>query len=248
MDFPKLITDPYDRKARLYPALLLFLPAIVTVVMYLQTVLPLFQQLLPIIVSCGVIFLLTHLVRDKGKQKEAKLFEKWDGMPSVVIFRHCDSRIDAITKARYHNRLSTMCQTVSPTIENEQTDKKGTDIIYTAWSNYLRGQTRDKSKFNLLFQENINYGFRRNIFGVRRLGIIVSFLCVLANIGWGYTTYKSGVSLIINQFISIGTSGILLMCWVFVFSTEWVRVPANAYAERLTEAIDVLFEKHFDEV
>jgi len=38
----------------------------------------------------------------------------------------------------------------------------------------LLTQTRDKRTYSLLFEWNISYGFRRNMFGLRRFGILVS--------------------------------------------------------------------------
>jgi hypothetical protein len=239
MDFFKIITDPYDRKARLLPALLLVIPFIAILIAYLQTILPFLQLLIPIAASCGILFLLTHLVRDKGKAKEDELFKLWKGMPSVAIFRHCDSKLDAITKKRYHKRLSNICETSSVTVEEEEANKESADGVYQAWSQYLRGQTRDKGKFHLLFQENINYGFRRNMFGVRCIGIVISLVCIFLSAVWLYRAYINNVFMMIPCIVLV-ISIAFLMFWKSVVTSDWVRIPADAYAERLAEAVDLL--------
>jgi hypothetical protein len=240
MDITKCVLDPYDRKARLYPALLLIFPGIITTIVYLQIFLSLLQLLVPIMISCGIPFLLTQFVRDKGKKEEAQLYKRWNGMPSVVIFRYCDNRLDIVTKIRYHEKLSNICHTSLVSNEEEQSNKNEADATYTAWSSYLRGVTRNKTKYHLLFQENINYGFRRNAFGIRHFGIIISFTCFFLNILWLGSSYIKGFPFTIGQFISVGVSILLLLCWQFVFTENWVRVPADAYAERLVEAVDSL--------
>ena len=56
------------------------------------------------------------------------------------------------------------------------------DEIYRSWSNYLRTNVRDIEKYNLLFAELINYGFRRNVYGMKyfySLGGILS-LCLFS--------------------------------------------------------------------
>jgi hypothetical protein len=240
MDITKRVLDPYDRKARLYPALLLILPGIITIIVYLQTFLSLLQLFVPIMISCGIPFLLTQFVRDKGKKKEAQLYKKWNGMPSVAIFRYCDNRLDMVTKVRYHEKLSNICQTSLVSNEEEQANKNEADAIYAAWSIYLRSITRNKAKYHLLFQENINYGFRRNVFGIRHFGIIIGFASFFLNILWLGSFYVNGFSFTIGQFISVGISILFLLCWQFVFTEDWVRIPAEAYAERLVEVVHSL--------
>jgi hypothetical protein len=241
MDILKLFTDPYDRKARLYPALLLFFPAILTALVLSQPMLPFLQQLILIIASCGFLFLLTQFVRDSGKKREIELFEEWGGIPSVTIFRYRDNKLDSITKARYHLRLSAMCQTSLPTLEDEQSNQSMADAIYTTWSNYLRAQTRDNVKFHLLFRENINYGFRRNVWGIRYYGIMLNIVCLVINIILCVCINHTNCELLFYRSISTFFSLFFLTMWIKFFTKNWVRVPADAYAARLAETVDVLF-------
>src|SRR5437016_4780635 len=99
-------------------------------------------------VGCGGSFLLTQLARDAGKSREKALFKKWGGLPSIAIFRHRDTRLDPITKERYQKRLTELVKEArAPTIQQEQVDPAGADAVYSAWSNYLRVNTRDTKKF-----------------------------------------------------------------------------------------------------
>jgi hypothetical protein len=36
---------------------------------------------------------------------------------------------------------------------------------------------------------------------------------------------------------------VFLVLWIFRFTPDWVRIPADAYAERLAEAVDGLHGK-----
>ena len=94
MNLEILIMDEYERKARLYPALLLIAPIIGTVFALLSIKMAISVT---IFVSSGGAYLLTQLARDKGKEKEPKLFNEWGGMPSIAIFRHTDNQLDKIT-------------------------------------------------------------------------------------------------------------------------------------------------------
>ncbi len=225
-----LVKDSYDRKARLYPALLVIVPLALTV-----------GSGGAALASCGGVFLMTQLARDAGKRREAALFESWDGVPSVAILRHRDQRIDAITKGRYHKKLAALVKgTKAPVAADEHSEPRKADSVYEAWCAYLRSHTRDTKKFTLLLQENVNYGYRRNVLGLRPVGIATSAFSLLACCGWGYVVHRTGGD-IQSEFVLAGVVALVfLLFWIFVVSPAWVRVAADAYAGRLVEALEHL--------
>lgn len=244
MNLPTIINDGYERKARLYPALLLIAPVIGTGVAMLTAKFSGLQSLAAGVVGFGGAFLLTQLARDAGKKHESSLFAKWGGLPSITIFRHLDPRIDAITKTRYHKKLAGLVKEAkAPTPEQEQADAAAADAVYAAWSNYLRVNTRDTKKFALLFQENVAYGYRRNVWGLRSLGIVVSFLSVVACGVRLYLVHSSTGKIDEALGGAAAFAAIMLLLWLFRFNGDWVRVPADAYAERLAECAETLGTK-----
>lgn len=53
------------------------------------------------------------------------------------------------------------------------------DAYYARGANWLRENTRNTKKFDVLFNENVNYGFRRNLFGLKLPGFLLNTLIVL---------------------------------------------------------------------
>jgi hypothetical protein len=244
MHFFSVITDSYDRGARLLPALLLVVPIIAVMpALYLQTIPPIIQSLFPLVILSALAFLITNLIRDMGKKKEATLFDKWGGKPSVAVFRYSNNRIDIVTKERYHKKLSMMCQTSFVSTEDERNDKEKADLIYASWSRYLKSRTRDKKIFYLLFKEAIAYGFRRNTYGVRYIGIIICLFCLLANIAWFIYSYKNNEYFSIFQYFSTGISILFFFLWCFIITDNWVRVIADRHADQLAKTVDMIDEK-----
>jgi hypothetical protein len=104
----------------------------------------------------------------------------------------------------------------------------------------LRELTRDTKRFPVLFEENVDYGFRRNSLGIRpiALGIAVAVLVI------------SFVMLFIGEGHSVGTrwgssavvSAIAVAYWSFVVGEEWVRRSGERYADCLFESIATLIE------
>jgi hypothetical protein len=237
-----LLTDRYERKARLYPALLLFIPIAVVVSGGFGARPSWTETICAVFVSCGGLFLLAQIARDAGKRKERSLFKGLGGVPSVSIFRHRDTRLDAITKARYHKKMSNIVKR-APSFDEESADPIAADVIYTAWSTYLRVHTRDTKKHALLFQENINYGYRRSVWGLRPIGIVVTALSFAGALAWLYFRYSSTGQISVELVTALVVALVTLLLWLFHFTAEWVSVPAGAYAERLAEAIDFLAAK-----
>ena len=159
----------------------------------------------------------------------------------MLIFRHAHKRFDSITKARYHKRLAALVKGAkAPTPDEEQANPAAADEVYSAWSHYLRSNTRDTKKYPLLFQENVSYGYRRNVWGLRPFGIAVSLVCALV-VGGRLSFIYKGTGQIEQELAgALAVSLLFLALWLFRFTSDWVRVPANAYAERLAESLEAI--------
>lgn len=231
--------DSYSIKARVYPALLVLLPILILAIYYV-TDYKMYYHYITTLFSVGLLtYVLAHLGRDQGKLKEKDLFEKIGGKPTTQLLRHSDSYLDNITKSRYHISLSTKVPNlIIPTKEEETENPCKADEIYDSCARYVISKTRDTKKFDLLFKENINYGFRRNTWGMKTLAlsILIISLFIHAIIA---SKYFSQISFQPNKDLIPYVAFIFLgFFWLFIVSEKWVKLTAFAYAERLYESID----------
>jgi len=239
------LPDRYARSARLYPLLLVIAPVVIFVVVVAKLELSGLKTIWVGLAAVGGTYWLTQLARDPGKNLEGKLWTSWGGTPSIAILRHCDSRIDTITKARYHTRLVELVpDTIAPTPDSEREDPVTANTCYTAWSNHLRNSTRDQKRFHLLFDELVSYGYRRNLLGLRPYGL---FSSILACFGCSAVI---GVALYLHHelrdalWLALCVNILLLIFWVYRVTPSWVRLTAENYAARLIEAVDDLHSDH----
>lgn len=157
MSMFSLIIDGYERKARLYPALLLLMPIAMIAVAATLTKLSVLEGLGGAAVGCGGALFLSQFARDAGKKGEKALFEKWGGLPSVAVFRHRDIRLDPITKARYHKMLADLVKGAeAPSANDEQADPVAADGVYSAWS-ILRDPDRHLGSCSIDSEWHISY-------------------------------------------------------------------------------------------
>lgn len=249
LDLFSKLTDTYERKARLYPAMLVLVPPVTLTVCLLDVAPKLDKGLVGMLVTFGVLYLLTTIARELGKRREGWLFESWGGKPTTQVLRHRNSTFDSVTKARYHTFLGKHLGMSFPTETDEQRDPAAADNAYQAGGQWLLEKTRDRKKFNLLFMENIAYGFRRNSFGLRPLGIaaaIGSLLFLLIAIkavtmnGLDPNVFADATK---SVWISLAISLVMLTIWIFFFTERTVKSAAFSYAEMLVRACDVLPKK-----
>ncbi len=225
--------DRYTFSARLIPALITILPVVAFFVLIWPNGQDTANQLKAIGLGSISFALLAQFGRDLGKRLEPELFETFGGMPSTALLRHRDSRLDAVTKARYHSFLLNKVPNIKlPTALEESNNPNDADKIYTSAASWLRVRSRDDA---LLLNENISYGMRRNLMGLKYIGITV---CLV--ISGGLIAYRILENLKFMQadYLIFVLCASLLFMWLFVVKASWVFLPAEAYARRLLENCD----------
>lgn len=231
--------DRYDRNARLKPALLVVLPVLLFAAVWSAELWTLMGGLVGLLATCGVAFLLSRIARQRGRDIERKLIEIDGALPSVRYLRHRDRTLDGQTKARYHAFLRSRGVHV-PSQDEEQLHAKAADGHYSSACKQLLEWTRDKTRFPLIANENIDYGFRRNALGLRSIAFVVLVVSTLANtavLAYAYhqqgTPNWAGVALLVFLIAA-------LFVWIKVVTLDFVRDGAHAYALRLLAACDGL--------
>lgn len=242
----ELIKDPYERKARVIPGLLVALPLLVPLLCVYGAKHPILTGVIGLLGSCGAIYALASVARGRGKMLEETLVKKWGGMPTTIALRHRDKFLDSISKQRYHTAITSKLGVVMPTAEEESANPDKADDIYVGATKRLRELTRSNKQ--LLLKENIAYGFHRNMLAMKPVGIVSCILGVLYGLliakvlqvapphfdplHFADPGLAAGLSLVVSL--------ALLAAWLLYFDHEAVRRMGFVYAERLFECLPVL--------
>jgi hypothetical protein len=224
--------DIYVWKARRCPVLLAVLPAALAALATYPDLNP--KLLLPACTFCGLFMLVGQLGRDRGSQLQETLFESWGGSPTTAMLRRRSSPFDSATLAMLHAWLEGMTGAPAPSRRKESASPDDADCIYDSYVRHLRDATRDKKKFPLVFEENVSYGFRRNTLGLKPFGIALATVGT-AGAAINFARFRDGPHVGVAV-ASTAVSVTLLLFWIFWVRPGWVRIPAQAYAERLMEA------------
>jgi hypothetical protein len=184
------VFDTYVRRARFYPAVIAAAPAFTlaaAIVPWSSLGLP---QLIAASASLVLIAVMSHVARRRGREVEPDLIRRMGGLPTTAMLRHRDASIDEATKAAIHRFIGGEIAADVPTPETEQANPAAADNFYKRCGDWLREKSRDTKKFNIPFEENITYGFRRNLLGLRwpalALDVAVVAVC-LATLWWRFS-------------------------------------------------------------
>ena len=239
MKWAEIGMDQYDRHARLKPALLCLLPGTLTCAVLVPGDILGWSGAAAATVHAGGTFLLAQVVGDVGKRREPELYRLWGGRPTEISLshRHAANKISLATR---HAKMATLLPGVSvPSAEDEESNFQQAMEVYGACTGKLRSIARDDSKRgSAVLRENIHYGFRRNLWALKRWGIALSAaaLTVLGTVVGANVAGHASVDPVAVGVLVV--DALFLLGWLLFVNPEWVRRAAVLYSERLLELLD----------
>ena len=240
--------DPYELRARLFPGLLVLLPVILFFALVLGTKNPVVVGLGAVMSACGGPYFLSSFVRTWGQRAQDQLYLQWGGQPSTILLRYRDTRLPTPTKDRYRALAASKLGMRLASGEDESADPMQADQASAAAVDVLRPLTNDRKAFPFVFKELVAYGFNRNAYGTRWVGLGVAGATVIATLVHAGAlrmtpSILAGESLdgahIAVLLVAIGLSAL----WCFHFTAKTVEQAGYSYAKRLLEALEKLPRK-----
>lgn len=235
--------DRYSLTARVYPMILFYLPILFMLLIIGWDITKYVEYSISLGAAGMLSYLLANIGRDGGKTREPELWLIWGGTPTTQLFRWSNSIIDVYSKTRYHAKMQSVCPvSIDVNSQFETSQPHEADEVYRSWTKFIINKTRDISKYSLIFKENMSYGFRRNLWGLKPYSIILILLLMIATyLFFSITLNDWRIECLPKLFFVVECLlFILLLFWLLIVTAKWVSIPASAYAERLLESIDTL--------
>lgn len=233
--------SPYSLRARLRPVLFVALPIGLGVAAWFPSEIQGWGWLAGVATACGLTYFFAETAADAGRSKQPSLWKEWGGSPTTIHLRHRTSPLNPHTLARYHEKLRSLRSDMKiPTREEEEADPQAADSVYESCVDFLREATRDRAAFPMVFSDNVNYGYRRNLCAIRNWGIVTSILGVSAAGGRLLQLWMTGVPGYTTPIACAVLCLLFLGLFVFVVGQGWVKQAGYSYALRLLAALDRL--------
>ncbi len=229
--------DTYVRRARLQPALLAILPIGIAILAWFPKGFTEWGVFAGLLTSAGGTAFLARVARIRGKKLESELFKRWGGKPTTIALRHRDAQ-NPILLERRHTQLSRIASGLRiPREPEERANPEAADAAYEACVAVLIESTRDRKRFPLLFEENCNYGFWRNLWGLRPIGIAAA---VLGSAAVALLIYRHDFLVDFKTAAAGGINFLFLIGWIFLVRHNLVRMAAVSYSDRLLATCEEL--------
>lgn len=231
-----ILPDEYTRRARLYPVVLLVLPIALAISSILggqlfdtlETKGQLLTSGMVLSLIGGALLALAGQVGRAGRRHEPYLFHIWGGAPlaAAINGRGSDEhrmswmRIRQFLVDKVGAREETMAESASDRCRDLETE--------------LKSLTRDKVCFLRVLDENIHYGFRRNMYGLKSWGVGLAIVSVAVALLMMFADFGKPV-LPALPWATLIVSLVALVLWRYV-TPGWVRVTADAYVAAMRDA------------
>ena len=228
------ILDRYSLHARAFPVYLTISPAALALAAILPDGLNLPLGVATAIVFVPLAFLSGQIGADYGKRLEKRLWRQWGGAPTTRFLRHSNREFNLATRECVHEKLRSLGQHI-PSKDEEESNTQAADIYYDSCTKELIRRTRDHVRFPLVFKELTAYGFRRNLLGLKPVGLPIVILSFVVCISFVWVKWNN------NEDLAIAISATLLVAGLFFTWLTWVNekavgLAASRYARFLLEA------------
>jgi hypothetical protein len=159
-------------------------------------------------------------------------------------------------RARHHAFFAhNVALFVVPTEQQEVADPKAADAMYASAVKWLQERCRGKA-FPLVEKENAEYGFRRNLRGLRPIGLTACFAALLISalaILWQIEPLLSALASLSAKSVLAALSAVkpaafgaicvdiaAIVGWIAIVRDDWVRSAGDQYARALLACCDTL--------
>jgi hypothetical protein len=219
--------DDYERRARLVPGLILVSPIALTVVMFGLRENTVVAATIAALSTFGAPVVLASYVRHRGLELQEELWKRWGGSPTLELLKSAP----LARRRRWRTAVERVSGQALPPANAE-----GRDDEYEAALAIARTKTRDNTRFKLLFEENRNYGYERNLLGLRKLGLTLSGVAISGSATAVLVRTVTGHSFRGEYAVGLLALVVVFVLWLRLPSERRTRTSGNLYAVQLLDA------------
>lgn len=233
--------DAYSLKARVFPALIASLPALAA----LFVLVPWNALGPPQAIATAIGFVLLFAFADVARQRGRQIEQKLGSNRTPELWFRGSSDIPNAGKDRYRAFVAGELKKAAPTQQDEAQQPERAKDFYLAANTWLREHTRDTKKFSLLFGENITYGFRRNLLGLKSVALCMNAIVVTAMAVIYYTElrYFQAIGNLDDKLVIIAAGAILHSLYMLLaVGKAAVWDASRAYGRQLILCCETLMK------
>jgi len=128
-----------------------------------------------------------------------------------------------------------------PTATEEAAAPTDADVTYSSAVRWLREHARDKATYPLVFEENVNYGFRRNMLAAKSVALALIAIGLVTTCVYVYLKHRFAITqidtrLLISASIYLAAGSF----WLLFVTRSWVKDAAESYTRALLASCEAI--------
>jgi hypothetical protein len=235
--------DLYTVKARLAPAIIAVAPSIALLIAILDLQSFDASHVWASIGLIVVLFALSNVSRDAGKKVQNRVYRDNDGWPTFDPIYYSDRTFSDNAKSRYLTFLAEKLGRPYPSMQDVIENPVSAKQFYNEAATWLREATRDTNQFRIIYEENIAYGYYRNLLGLKWVSLFLNFavmvICIL--VIFKYIPWFSNQEASLRYVLLV--SSIHALYLIFGVTTGRMKDASKRYARQLLLACESLISK-----
>lgn len=228
------LLDTYELKARLSPGFLAILPIAFSGATLGLEQYPAIAIGGGLLTAAGATYLLSVIAAHFGRRDQERLWKRWGGRPTTQLLRYHDGAVNPTQRDIWRKALEAVTGVGLLSESAEAADPRTAQEAIEASSDQVRYLAQDR-RFTTLASENAQYGFERNLLGLRwvgrgvSLGCLIGLLLVLIVRPLPVSSAAVAVGMLIDVTCFI--------CWISIPSEQRTKAAAFRYGNQLLQAV-----------
>ena len=231
--------DAYSLKARVFPALIAGFPVLALLFVLVPWDHLGVSHAIATAMGLVLLFAFSDLARSRGRKVQKKL---GSGETLNLWYRE-NKEISEISKSRFRVYIAGKINQPIPTEEDESFRPEYANDFYRSAGDYIRDRTRDASKFSILLGENITYGFRRNLLGLKPVSLLMNFIVLAICIAMIYWRPVSAIPIVhvdVKMYTVVVAAVLHSLYMLFAVNKGSVYEASKAYGRQLILSCDTV--------
>jgi len=223
------LLDTYNIRARLCPSIILLGPIALTIFFCFEKIYTFTSSAILICILLAFTNYIPILQRTLNKNRTYRINY------AAKFLEIDDSTIDSVSKCRYYKKLATINDSFS--LFNEPSNSSEFKECCKSAVIYLRNNTRDN---HLVLEENINYGFCKNLYSCKFIGKVICVILVVFIAVYSFCTANTFFDIPLQNWFSFSLDVLFFVFWTFGVTDKMLDQAARRYAFTLISAVNTL--------
>ena len=180
----KKIFDDFTLSAEVLPSIVVVMP-IVVIGIYRGILSGEWKEAsIELIIAVTLLSFLAKVVKERGKNYQEKMYKELGGMPTTIVFRFSDRRIDEVSKMKYHNWFNSKGNQyqLPMSLEEEEADSLSENKYINAMKDLRVYANSKRTEYPRVYQELKKYNYWRNLYGCKELAIVIYVVLIVREI------------------------------------------------------------------